>query len=136
MEILFEILLGIAEILVEALLEFGAAAVSDLIMRAVVRAFPKSHPRPGLAALAYAVLGALAGALSLFIIPHPLVRPSKFHGVSVVVSPVVTGVLMAMVGYWVRQRGKKITQIESFVYGFCFAVGMALVRFFFVVPTR
>ena len=132
MEGLIELLLVIAEIFFEAFIESAAAALVDLALRAFTRIFPTSHPRPELAALGYALLGAVAGGLSVFIVPHPIVRPSKFHGISVVVSPVVTGLTMAFVGFLLRRRGKKITGIESFAYGFSFAFGMALVRYFFV----
>lgn len=34
-------------------------------------------------------------------------------------------------GAVLRRRDKRVTRIESFGYGFSFAFGMALVRFFF-----
>jgi hypothetical protein len=48
----------------------------------------------------------------------------------VLISPVITGLVMAFAGILLRRRGKKITGIESFAYGFSFAFGMALVRYF------
>jgi hypothetical protein len=136
MEGLIELLLVVAEIFFEAFIESAAAALVDLALRALTRIFPASHPRPEFAALGYAFLGAVAGGLSVFVVPHPLVRPSRFHGISVVVSPFVTGLTMASVGLLLRRQGKKITGIESFAYGFSFALGMALVRYFFVSQMR
>jgi hypothetical protein len=49
----------------------------------------------------------------------------------VVISPVLAGLGMSMVGSTLRKRNRKAMQIESFGYGFAFAFGMALVRFFF-----
>ena len=39
---------------------------------------------------------------------------------------------MSWIGSILQGRGKKVVQIESFRYGFAFAFGMALIRFFFV----
>src|SRR5258708_7315718 len=49
----------------------------------------------------------------------------------VVISPVLAGGGMWMVGTALRKRNKKAMQIESFGYGFAFALGMAMVRFLF-----
>jgi hypothetical protein len=38
---------------------------------------------------------------------------------------------MWLVGFTLRKQNKKAMQIESFGYGFVFALGMALMRFFF-----
>jgi hypothetical protein len=39
---------------------------------------------------------------------------------------------MSQVGRAVRSRGQEAAQIESFGYGFVFALAMALIRFVFV----
>ena len=139
MEILFEILSALIGLLLEALLELAAEAALDLFSRGVAGVltdlFETSEGRnPVLAALGYAVLGVLAGALSIQVLPHPLVHrqhPSRFHGISLVVSPVITGFAMSALGSILRRHGKKVVPIESFWFGFAFALGMALVRFFF-----
>jgi hypothetical protein len=115
-------------------MESAAAALVDLAARALIKVFPKSHARPEFALVAYALLGAEAGGLSVLIVAHPVFRSSKFHGVNVLVSPLVTGVVMAFIGSTVRKRGKQITRIESFAYGYAFAFGMALVRYLLVSP--
>ena len=51
---------------------------------------------------------------------------------SLILSPLITGSVMSLIGSSVRRHGKKPTRIESFGYGFAFALGMAAVRFFFV----
>ena len=53
----------------------------------------------------------------------------------VVVSPILAGLGMSLMGSALRKRNKKAMQIESFGYGFAFALGMALVRFFFTRGT-
>jgi hypothetical protein len=60
--------------------------------------------------------------------PHPLVHPSRIHGISLLVAPVTTGLMMSCIGSLLRRHDKKVVRIESFGYGFAFAFGMALVR--------
>jgi len=66
--------------------------------------------------------------LSVLIFPHPLFHPSRIHGISLLISPVIAGLLMALLGSTLRKRGKKVVRLESFGYGFAFAFGMALIR--------
>ena len=130
MEVLFELLLTIAEIFFESAIASAAAALVDIAGRAFTRVFPTSQPRPEFAMLVYAFLGAIVGVASVRAFPHAIVRPSRFHGVSVLVAPVITGLVMAGIGMVLRRKGKKTTGIESFAYGFAFAFGMAAARYF------
>jgi hypothetical protein len=131
---LFELLLVLAELLLEVLFEFAGEAILDLLLRAITESFETSHrSNPVFASVGYVFLGSMAGALSLLVFPHPIVHPSKIHGISLLVSPIVTGLLMSFIGSTLRRQGKKVVQIESFGYGFAFALGMAVIRYFFVV---
>jgi hypothetical protein len=53
------------------------------------------------------------------------------HGASLLISPILAGLMMAATGAILRGRDKKSTQLESFGYGFFLAFGVALIRFFF-----
>ena len=137
-ELLTAIVGAILEFLLEAFLELIAASVLDLVSRALLGLFE------GLAEIltdnrvlrtfTYALSGALAGALSVMILPHPLIHREHhtgFHGISLLISPIVTGLALSAIGGILRRLGKKVTPIETFGYGFAFALGMALIRFFF-----
>lgn len=128
-ELLLELLWLVFEFLLEALLQLAGEGLIDIVLRAIGKAF--SPDRPVVAATAYVFLGVLTGGASLLLFPHPLVRPSRFHGISLLISPVLVGSMMSLVGSFVRNRGKRSVQIETFLYGFAFAFGMALVRLFF-----
>lgn len=78
---------------------------------------------PVLATAGYLLLGTSFGLLSVFLLPHSLIHRSRFHGLSLVVSPVLTGLVMSQVGRLLRRQGKDSVQIESFGYGFTFAFG-------------
>ena len=136
LELLFAFLEVFLEIFFEAAFEFAAEFFGALIWRGVAAVFDASEfKNPLLACIGYAFLGGVAGGLSLLLFPHRLVHPSRVPGLSVVISPVLAGLGMSMVGSTLRKRNKKAMQIESFGYGFAFAFGMALVRFLFAKRT-
>lgn len=119
------------ELVGEFLLELVMAAVLDLVLRAIAKAFETRFANPVLALASYVVLGALSGGLSLLFFPHPLVHPSRLHGINLLVSPTATGLAMSLIGSMLSRQNKKVTRIESFGYGFAFAFGIALIRFLF-----
>ena len=116
----------------EALFEFALGTICDLLIRAFATFFDFFEFKNSIVAFAgYTLLGAAAGALSLFIIPHPLFRPSRFHGIGLLVSPILTGLGMRQVGLSLRTKARTLLQIESFWNGFAFALGVALIRYYF-----
>jgi hypothetical protein len=128
-----DILLVLLEILGELFFQAAFEFVGALVLRGIEAMLDTSEfKNPWLACIAYAFLGGVVGGMSVFIFPHQLVHASRFPGVSVIVSPILAGLGMSVVGSVQRKRNKKVMQIESFGYGFAFAFGMALVRFFFV----
>lgn len=129
----FELLAGLIQVLVEVFLEIAAEEILALLSRAVIAVFQDSElDNPVLATVGYLILGTATGGISLLFLPHPLVHPSRFHGISLLISPLITGSIMSLIGYTLRRHGKQAAQIESFGYGFAFALGMAVVRFLFV----
>jgi hypothetical protein len=128
-EFLLEMLL---ELVGEFLLELVMAAVLDLVLRAIAKVFETFRfANPVLALASYVLLGALSGGLSLLVFPHPLVHPSRLHGINLLVSPTATGLAMSLIGSMLSRQDKKVTRIESFGYGFAFAFGIALIRYLF-----
>ena len=131
-DFLLELLFLFAEVIFEALFEFALEAAFDLIFRAIAEVFEISElTNPLLACVGYVLLGGATGGVSLLLYPHPLFHPSRVHGISLLVSPILTGLAMWQVGSLLRTKNKKVIRIESFWYGFTFAVGMAFVRFYF-----
>ena len=137
-ELLAAILGAIAELLLEVFFELIAAAVFDLVSRALLGLFTglsdAMKDNKVLTAFMYGVLGVLAGALSLPVLPHPLIHrehPIGFRGISLFISPIVAGLVLSSVGAVMRKWEKKVTPVETCRYGFAFALGMALIRFFF-----
>lgn len=137
-ELLGAILGAIAEFLLEAFLELIAAVILDLASRILLGLFTSLtevvRDNRALTSFVYALLGVSAGALSLLVLRHPLIhreQPIRFHGISLLISPIIAGLVLSSVGAVMRRWGKKVTTVETFGYGFAFALGMALIRFFF-----
>ncbi len=128
-EIFGAFLLAVSEIVGDVLFELIGEGIFSLIARGfyALGMSPRTLNR-AMSAFMYLLFGAMAGCISILIFPHPLVRPSRFHGISLLISPLLAGSAMSLVGSSLRRKGKRTTQIETFGYGFAFAFAMALVR--------
>jgi hypothetical protein len=108
-ELLLNLLDAIAEIFLEVLLEFVSEMMMDLIFRGL-RKFsrPVSWSSPFLAAFLFVLPGAVIGLLSVFVFPHPLLHPSRVHGISLLISPLLTGLAMSQVEHILRRHGREV----------------------------
>ena len=131
-DLLTALLTGFAEILAEILGELILESFAAWIARRFGKTFASfPSPNPLLAGIGYLALGLIAGAATLLVFPHPIFHPSSFRGISLIVSPIATGLIMSQVGAALRRRGRQAVQIESFRYGFAFALGVAFIRLMF-----
>jgi hypothetical protein len=133
-DVLFALLSAVAELLFEV---FFQVVVEEVVVALIVRFLRKVFKKttavnPILATIGYLLLGSAFGLASVRLFPHPFFQPSKFHGISLVISPVITGLVMAQVGVMLRRKGKQAVRIESFGFGFTFALGLAIIRFILV----
>jgi len=128
-EFLLFLLSGLVDIFMEVFLQVVAESVVALFDRWFHNLFTESKARSPIAsAVGYFLLGLIFGVGSVVVAPHPLVKPSKIHGISLLISPLVTGLIMSQIGIWIRKREFRAVRIESFAYGFTFAFGIAIVR--------
>ncbi len=122
LEFLFEVLGEfVFQIILEAMAEAGLHVVAKP---------NRKPPNPFLAAIGYAVFGAIAGGLSLLIFPHNFV-PAPWRITNTLVTPVAAGLLMSALGAWRERRGQDRIRIDRFAYGYLFALGLGVVRFFY-----
>ncbi len=129
MEFLLEIVL---QGLVEGLLQAAFEILAELGLRSVSEPLRRREGRNKImAGVGYGLLGCAAGGISLLLFPHALVRSTKFHGISLLTSPLLGGLAMSILGKIRRRQGKRLIDLDSFLYGFIFAFGMALIRFLF-----
>lgn len=130
-ELLAGVIAAIAEVLFEAVFEIVCGGLASLLTRTTRMLFKTvSDFNPVATTFALGMLGLLVGFLSAVAYPHPLVHPSRLHGVSVIASPLITGFAMSQLGRLLRNYGRRVMPVESFGYGFAFAFAMALIRFF------
>lgn len=123
----------IFEIIGEFLAELLLAALADLLSRLLRRFFVGLHRRgPILSGVLIALAGCAAGLISIGAFPHPIFGTHHVHGISLLISPIAAGLGMSFVGWIVRRGGGRRSRIETFRYGFVFALAMAIVRFFLV----
>ena len=115
------------EFLGELLLQIFAEVLFELGLHSLAAAFKKSA-NPYLATIGYVLLGALAGALSLWAFPSLFIVSQVGRIVNVVVTPVLAGGAMAAIGAWRRRRDDPLVLLDRFAYGYLFALVMALVR--------
>jgi hypothetical protein len=125
MEFIFEILLQLfgeilLQVIFEVLAELGARSLADTLQR------PKNMV---MSTIGFVLWGAMAGGLSLLILPlspisNPVVR--KFN---LLVTPLVAGLVMMLIGRQRSKRGQTLVGLDRFSYAFAFAFSMAIVRY-------
>ena len=82
-----------------------------------------------ISAVGIALLGAIGGLISAFLLPTRVLEVVPVRGASLLVSPLITGALMQLYGDWYERRGRERSVIGSFWGGALFAFAMAAVRF-------
>src|SRR5579864_7829162 len=104
-EFLLELLSPLIELFLEVLFEYACGVIADVVLRLANRFSDPSEAknRKGIF-LNFGLLGIATGLLSLAVFPHPLVRPSRFHGISLLLSPVATGWMLSLTGSTLRKR--------------------------------
>lgn len=133
MEIIFEIILSFIGGFLELLLEFLAQAAFELLAELGVRclAEPFKRPEPAspvMAAVGYLIYGAISGGLSL-LFPKMFVVSKSIRLANLIITPIACGFVMAWFGRFRERRGAETVRLDTFMYGYLFALSMAIVRY-------
>ena len=129
-EVIAEVILtALGEILwqigAQILIEFGFGSI-------VKTARDRSYSHPAVTIVGALLLGGLVGVVTSLIWPTRIFAPSSWRGISLLLSPVITGLVMRQYGVWAeRNRGYR-SFLASFWGGALFAFGMAVVRLIWV----
>jgi hypothetical protein len=115
----------IGQIVFEIAAEFGRQSVRQSIRT-------ERSANPVLAGIGHLLLGGVAGGLSLLIFGSRLTDYRLFPGVSLLASPLCTGLAMYWLGELWRDRGHDLPTLFTFRAVALFAFGMALVRFLYI----
>jgi len=128
-EIIFEVLFSIfgelvLQLLAELLAEFGLHSLAETV-------HPRKERNPIVAFFGYALLGVIIGSLSLLIFPELLLNHKSHSIANIVITPILAGFVMMVVGIIKRRKHKTIIRLDSFSYGYIFALMMATTRYIF-----
>ncbi len=126
MTVLFSLIL---EILGEVILQIAFQALAGAGLHLFERTPPAVSRSPWLLAFGYVCLGLAAGSVSLLFFPHPFLHSKTLRVANLILTPVVSGAAMALIGMLRTRLGKPVIAIDRFSYGFVFAFAMAAVRF-------
>ncbi|MCI0567198.1 MAG: hypothetical protein L0Z52_03285 [Acidobacteria bacterium] len=113
------------QIVAEVLIEFGFSSIGESLRQ-------RSRAHPVVAGIGVALLGGLAGALTSLIWPTRIFPSGPLRGASLLLSPLITGVVMDRYGQWREGSGVARSYVATFWGGALFAFSMALVRFVWV----
>ena len=128
MEIIFEFIFGfISELFGQVLVE----VLAELGIRSIWNSLGKERPKNFLMSLlGYIILAALAGFISLYIFKHQIIGNENLRILNLIVTPFIAGYLMHLKGKSLVSKDKPTIRLDSFWYGYAFALVFGLVRFF------
>ena len=134
MEVFLEVVLQFffelcLQILGEVFCEIGMRSWAEVFQR-------KQIQNPMLAGFGYFLFGSGVGGISLYFFASSLIHNSTFRIISLFLTPILAGLVMAAIGLLRHKKGQPLVRLDRFGYGFIFAFGMALVRFLYAArPT-
>ncbi|MDY7540053.1 hypothetical protein RGU72_17505 [Undibacterium sp. 5I1] len=129
-EIIVQISIWMIQFFGELILQAIGELIFELIGHSIKKTFPRFQPiRPLLTTIIYLILGAVAGVISLWFLPTLFISEHWLRIVNLILTPIASGILMSLIGNWRRSHNQELIQLNSFSYGVCFALSMAIVRF-------
>ena len=130
MEIIFELLVALLQLIAEVVLQIVFEALAELGLHSLREPFRRPEPlHPVFAAIGYAIFGAIAGGISLWLFPHLFISAQWLRVANLLATPLAAGAVMGAFGAWRRRRNEDLIRLDRFGYGFLFAFTMAVVRF-------
>lgn len=120
-EIVFQFL---GELLLQILFEF----LAELGIYSLADTFKKPK-HPVLSTIGYVLWGAIAGGISLWIMPSSFISDPDLRVANLILTPIAIGGMMVLLGKLRAKKGQKLVKLDKFGYAFSFAFAMSLVRF-------
>jgi hypothetical protein len=121
------------ELVIEVCFQGGAEALIEGIARALGASFGRrDRHHPVAAAIGLLILGAALGGISVLVWPYRVVASGPLPGLSLILSPVINGLLADAIGSWRDHHDRPRTYLSTFWGGALFAFGMAGIRFWLV----
>jgi len=127
MEIVFELLIQFfLEMLVQGAFELGFRGMSSIFR------FRKDGEtdNPWLAICGYIFMGAVAGCISVWLVPMHMLQPPALQILNLAITPIALGFIFEALGRWKAKNDKPRYAVDHFSYGFTFALTMGVIRYF------
>ena len=126
---------AIFDIVFEILIQGGAEIIAEVVThksrkRRSARGIEPKPMNPVVTGILWLAGGALMGAGSLIFFPHSFIHSESLRIANLIVTPLVLGALMALLGRNRLANGEEIVPLDKFSNAALFALGMAGVRFF------
>ncbi len=103
--------------------------MAEIGLRSLTEPFKRSKPiNPIWAGFGHLIYGAIAGGLSL-LLPKIVIVPWWLRVLNMLITPLACGFIMAKIGQIRDRRGYRTMRLDTFMYGYLFALSMAVVRF-------
>ena len=122
MEILLEIIL---EFLVTLIFEFSA----EFGLRSANHILYNKRTNVYVSLLGYIVLAIIFAGISLLVFKNHFFQNENLRHYSLLIMPIILGLLMKYKGSRMQRKGLDTIKLDSFWYGFSFALTFGLVRY-------
>ncbi len=123
---MFELVL---EIVLQLVGELILELVFELSFRALASLFRHGDRRLGVG-LGYAVAGTLLGGVSAVFVKSLLLHDAWMRYTNLAFSPILVGLVMGLLGRARSRRNLDRIPLDTFAFGYLFALCFALARFF------
>jgi len=114
----------VLQLLAEVLADLGMHTLSESLE-------PRKKRNPIVAFIGYALFGAIIGGISLIFFSELLLENKAYSIGNIIITPILGGLMMMSIGIIKRRKHKTILRLDSFLYGYIFALMMALTRYMF-----
>jgi hypothetical protein len=125
MEFVFEVII---QFLGEMFLQGGFELLMELGQHILIGP-PKKPRNPIFSAIGFILWGAIAGGISLWILPHSPISDPVYRTINLILTPLAAGGFMMLIGRKRIKKGQPLVGLDRFGYAFAFALSMAIVRF-------
>jgi len=130
MEIILGVLISCFESAAEMFLQVIFQFLAEFMGVNVAGYFRRStDASPTFSAIGYLLYGTLVGGVGFLLIPNLFILPHWVRIANLILTPIVCGMIMASWGKHKRRFGRKVIKLDSFWYGFLFALAMVSSRY-------
>lgn len=129
MDIIFEFIINFVvelggPLLFELLAELGLRSSAHVLSK-------DKEIHPFFSLLGYVSLAFICASISIAIHRGHYIKDINHQYLNLAISPVIIGLIMKYRGHYLKGKDKKAIRLDSFWYGYAFALTFSLVRFYF-----